>query len=75
MVMLDLPARQSQAIREIYPPVTIIFFPDPVNSFGKASGRNLLTMALSLWIQLLQFTPSGFGLYLVHVNKIRHLKP
>jgi len=50
-------------------------FLDPVDPFGKASGRYLLTMALSLLIHLLEFTPSGFGLYPPHVNKTRHLKP
>jgi hypothetical protein len=50
-------------------------FPDPIDPFRKASGRYLLTMALSLLVHLLEFTPSGFDLYPLHVNKTRHLKP
>jgi len=49
--------------------------PDPVDPFGKASGRDLLTMASSLLVHLPEFTPSEFGLYPLHVNKTRHLKP
>jgi hypothetical protein len=52
-----------------------ISFPDPVDPFGKASGRNLLTMALSPSVHILEFTPNGFGAYPAHVNKTRHLKP
>jgi hypothetical protein len=56
-------------------PLQKSFFLDLVDPFGKASGRNLLTMASSLLVHLPEFTPSEFGLYPLHVNKIRHLKP
>ena len=49
--------------------------PDPVDPFGKAPGRDFLTMASSLLVHLPEFTPSEFGLYPLHVNKTRHLKP
>jgi hypothetical protein len=52
-----------------------ISLPDPVDPFGKASGRDLLTMALSILVHFPEFTSSGFGLHPLHVNKTRHLKP
>jgi hypothetical protein len=51
------------------------FFPDPVDPFGKTSGRNLLTIGLSRLVRLLEFTQREFELFLVPVNKTRHLKP
>jgi hypothetical protein len=66
---------ETLGIRSITPPVAKISLPDPVDPFGKASGRHLLTMALSLLVHLPEFTPSGFGLYPLHVNKTRHVKP
>ena len=41
----------------------------------RRQGRYLLTMALFLLVHLLEFTPRGFGLYPLHVNKTRRLKP
>jgi hypothetical protein len=52
-----------------------LFLPDPVDPFGKASGRNLLTIGLSHLVRLLEITQSEFELFLVPVNKNRHLKP
>jgi hypothetical protein len=51
------------------------FFPDPVDPFGKASGWNLLTLGLSRLVRLLESTQGEFDLFLVPVNKTRHLKP
>jgi hypothetical protein len=50
-------------------------FPDPVDPFGKASGRNLLTMGLSRLNQLLELTQGGFDLFSLLVNQTRLLKP
>jgi hypothetical protein len=49
--------------------------PDPADPFGKASGRNLLTMELSRLIQMLVFAQGGFDLFSLPVNQTRLLKP
>ena len=49
--------------------------PDPVDPFGKASGRNLLTMGQLPLVRLLEFTQGEFGLFTGSVNSTRLLKP
>ena len=51
------------------------FIPDPVDPFGKASGRNLLMMGQLPLVWLLEFTQDEFGLFTGSVNSTRLLKP
>jgi hypothetical protein len=49
--------------------------PDPVDPFGKGSGRNLLTIARLPLGRLLEFTRGEFGLYTQPANLPLLLKP
>jgi hypothetical protein len=39
------------------------FFPEPVDPFGKGSGRNPLTMGLFHLVRLLEYARGEFGLF------------
>jgi hypothetical protein len=80
-VLLRLPASsknfpyRTRSTRSVEPLGDIPVMTEMILCRGKASGRYHLTMALSLLIHLPEFTPSGFGLYPLYLNKTRHLKP
>jgi hypothetical protein len=49
--------------------------PDPIDPLGNASGPNLWSMGLSLWVRLPELTQGEFDLFLLPVNNTRLLKP
>jgi hypothetical protein len=61
--------------RKVYPPVEKFRFPEPVDPFGKASGRNLLTLGQLRVFYLTEFTEGEFGYVTLPVTSTRHLKP